>query len=130
MNILVQRNSTTQDGIFGCLTIDTNPFMCVTVENKADAIPAGEYSMEFTFSPAFNMIMPLIDVPGRTAIRFHIANYPYQLKGCIALGNALDCDSVDESRVAFNQFNVIVNPTHQAGTSHWRVLVKDIPPAT
>lgn len=108
MKILVRRNSSTEDAIFGTLYMEGNPFNCVTLENKAKSIPSGVYKMEFTYSPAFNRIMPLINVPGREGIRIHWANYPGQLEGCIAVATERDGDSVSNSRVVFNQlFNII-----------------------
>jgi len=109
MIIRVQRKRITVDGIFGVLSIDGNPFGCFTVENLKDAIPAGYYSVEFTYSPRFNQTLPLIDVPGRTAIRLHPANYPGELEGCIALGDKEEPDAVDDSRVTFNQFYKIID---------------------
>lgn len=108
MMLTVTREKVTEDGIFGTLSVDTKPFNCVTVENKEKAIPAGIYSVEFTYSPAFNRVMPLIDVPGREAIRIHPANLPTQLEGCIAVGATIDGDAIDSSRVTFNQLFTII----------------------
>lgn len=110
--IKVQRETFTSDGIFGTLTLDDHTFTCKTLERKDKAIDAGIYSMEFTYSPAFNRIMPLINVPGREGIRIHWANYPQQLEGCISVGEKIDGDAVDSSRIAFNQlWNVIHDKT-------------------
>jgi len=108
MIIRVARKRITTDGIFGVLSIDGNPFQCFTVENLKDSIPAGYYSIEFTYSPRFNQILPLIDVPGRNAIRIHPANFPGELEGCIAVGDKEEPDAVDDSRVTFNQLNKII----------------------
>lgn len=109
MNIIVNRRTKTGDGILGTLKLDWSPFACFTAENLKDAIPAGVYTVEFTWSPEFNMIMPLIDVPNRTGIRIHAANFPCQLLGCIAVGDQQEVDAVDNSRVTFNQLNKIFN---------------------
>jgi len=129
MNIIVQRKTKTTDGIFGILTLDWNPFTCVTLENLVQSIPAGTYDLDFTYSPHFNRVMPHIIVPSRdtlaggdAGIRFHWANFPAQLEGCIAVGTAVDGDSIDESLVPFNQFYAILNL--QAGI---KVEVRDIP---
>lgn len=118
MMITVQRRRQTTDGIFGILSIDA--FQCFTVENRQDIIPAGIYNVEFTYSPEFNQTMPLIDVPGRTAIRIHPANYPRQLLGCIAVGDKEEPDAVDDSRVTFNQLFKIIN-----GTKDLKIQIKD-----
>lgn len=50
-------------------------------------IPKGTYKVITTFSNRFQKDMwQLLDVPGRTGIRIHSANYSRQLEGCIALG--------------------------------------------
>jgi hypothetical protein len=59
------------------------------VHNKPSisCIPEGSYVVEKTYSPRFKKDMYLIkDVPGRSGIRFHSANYVFQLEGCVALG--------------------------------------------
>lgn len=131
MNVIVQRKSKTEDGIFGVLTLDwtpPNPFTCVTLENLQKSIPAGLYEVDFNYSPHFNRVMPHILVPGRDAlaggdagIRFHWANFPAQLEGCIALGTNVDGDSIDQSLVPFNQFYAILNQQHGI-----KVEVRDI----
>lgn len=120
MIIRVQRKKQTADGIFGIMTIDGNSFGCFTVENLKDSIPAGNYPVEFTYSPEFNQTMPLIDVPNRTAIRIHYANYPHQLLGCIAVGDKEEPDAVDDSRVTFNQLFKIIN-----GQEDLQIIVTD-----
>ena len=50
-------------------------------------IPAGTYPLRLTYSPKFRRKMWLVDdVPGRSGIRIHPANYWNQLQGCIAPG--------------------------------------------
>jgi hypothetical protein len=109
------------------LFLDWSPFTCVTLENLRDSIPAGMYDLNFTYSPHFNRVMPHILVPSRDAlaggdagIRIHWANFPAQLQGCIAVGTAMDGDSIDESLIPFNQLYAILNL--QAGI---KVLVND-----
>lgn len=116
MIIYIHRKSKTIDGIFGTLTIDKNPFTCVTLENLDKSIPAGIYDLNFTYSPHFNRTMPHLLVSSRdlaaggdAGIRIHWANFPAQLEGCIAVGTAVDGDSIDESLVPFNQLYAIMN---------------------
>lgn len=129
MEIIVQRKSKSKDGIFGVLTLDWNPFTCVTLENLEKAIPSGIYDLDFNYSPHFNRIMPHIRVPVRDAsaggdagIRIHWANFPTQLEGCIAVGTSVDGDSIDESLLPFNRLYSILNQQHGI-----RVDVRDIP---
>lgn len=129
MDIIVQRKQKSIDGIFGVMTLDWNPFTCVTLENLAKSIPAGIYELDFNYSPHFNRIMPHLIVPNRdklaggdAGIRIHWANFPAQLEGCIAVGTSVDGDSIDESLVPFNQLYSILNQQHGI-----RVDVRDIP---
>jgi len=83
-----------------------------TMENAQKLIPAGRYWCEKdmyyggdgvggkTDYPCFE----LRDVPGRTEIKIHKANYPHQLLGCIAPGMARDeaKPAVWSSGTAFN----------------------------
>jgi hypothetical protein len=108
MKITVRRNLKTNDGYFGKLSLDVNPFTCCTVENLLKAIPAGIYKVNFTYSARFQRVMPHIIVPVRDAaaggdagIRFHSANYPSQLEGCIAVGNKQVGDAVEDSKETF-----------------------------
>ena len=125
MIIRVQRKRKTTDGIFGVLSIDGNTFGCFTVESLEHAIPPGYYPVEFTYSPRFNQTLPLIDVPGRTAIRIHPANYPGELEGCIAVGDKEEPDAVDDSRVTFNQLFKIID-----GQEDLHIIVTDIQEAS
>lgn len=69
-------------------------FKCKTVEREwndnnrsISCIPKGSYKVVKTHSPRFKKDLYLVkDVPNRSGIRFHSANYSYQLNGCIALG--------------------------------------------
>lgn len=119
MKITVQRKSSTIDGIFGVITLDWSAFTCVTLENRDKAIPKGIYEVDFNYSPHFNRIMPHILVPSRDSaaggdagLRIHWANFPAQLDGCIAVGTAVDGDSIDQSLIPFNQLYAILNQQH------------------
>lgn len=122
MIIRVERRRKTSDGIFGVLSIDGSAFGCFTVENLEHQIPAGYYPVEFTYSPEFNQILPLIDVPMRTAIRIHPANFPKQLLGCIAVGDKEEPDAVDNSRVTFNQLYKVIE-----GQKDLHIIVSESP---
>lgn len=57
---------------------------------KISCIPPGVYQCRYTLSPSFKKhTYEILDVPGRSGIRIHSANYATQLLGCIALGSAL-----------------------------------------
>ena len=56
-------------------------------KNKISCIPKGSYKVTTTFSNRFKKDMwLLLDVPNRSGIRIHSANYSIELEGCIALG--------------------------------------------
>lgn len=53
-------------------------------------IPAGTYECTMVHSPHFDKKTYLLSgVKDRSSIRIHSANFPHQLKGCIALGEKL-----------------------------------------
>lgn len=113
MIITETRTTKSSDGIFGNLSVDIDPFKCVTLENKAMAIPPGIYDLTFMWSDHFQQIMPHIIVPGRVAIEIHWANYPVgpdptkpQLEGCVATGTEAEfsADCIDQSKVAWIGF--------------------------
>ena len=58
--------------------------ICDTLENAAFLIPALVYRVQVTKSPKFGRLLPeLVQVPGRTGIRFHQGTKPEHSKGCI-----------------------------------------------
>lgn len=71
-------------------------YKCKTMElswkdNKSNisCIPTGEYICEWTFSPKFlKKTYEVKNVPKRSGIRIHPANYFFALNGCIALGDS------------------------------------------
>jgi hypothetical protein len=66
--------------------------------NESEAILPGRYELTLTWSPAFRQIMLLVlNVPGRDGIRIHIANKPSELLGCLAPGNGVGADTVTDS---------------------------------
>lgn len=57
-------------------------------EPNISCIPDGEYKVKRSYSRKFKKdLWQVLDVPNRSGIRIHIANFSYQLKGCIAPGN-------------------------------------------
>lgn len=62
-------------------------------------------------SAHFGMIVPGIDVPNRTDIEIHPANYPSQLLGCIAVGESIDGDALGNSKSAFGHLMTLLPQT-------------------
>ena len=55
-----------------------------TLENADYIIPVGTYEVRVTYSPRFKRMLPLVvQVPGRSGIRFHRGTRPEHSKGCI-----------------------------------------------
>ena len=107
MNLLITRTRKTKDGILGTLEID-RLLIEYTIENLEHSIPAGIYDLDIDKSPKLGIFTPHVRVPSRdtaaggdAGIRIHPANYPYELRGCIAVGTEDEADAVDHSRTAF-----------------------------
>ena len=80
-------------------------------QHNISRIPAGIYPLRFTYSPKFKRKVWLVDeVPNRSGIRIHPANYWDDLKGCLAPGlrlkdiNKDGLIDVTNSRNATQQF--------------------------
>ena len=63
-------------------------YLCDTLERESPIrINNGTYPLDFTYSPKFNKIMPLLcNTKGRTGIRIHWGNTFKDTTGCILLG--------------------------------------------
>ena len=58
--------------------------ICDTLENADYLVPALIYKIQVTQSPKFKRLLPiLLQVPGRTGIRFHRGTRPEHSRGCI-----------------------------------------------
>lgn len=67
-------------------------------------ITAGEFKVILSMSPHLHYETPeVLDVPGRTKIRWHIGNIPANVEGCTAVGLTHQVDWVGHSKVAFKQ---------------------------
>jgi len=90
----------------GSLWLD-DEFVSYALENAAKMIPAGEYIVTAD-NTGKHRYYRIHDVPGRTAIEMHPANWMHELGGCIALGMRLgrtrDMDPyMIASRLAFDE---------------------------
>jgi hypothetical protein len=83
-------------------------------------IPAGHYRVIRTMSPHLKYKTPeVLNVPGRTDIRWHIANYPKEILGCSAVGTTLATDFVGGSHTAFTDLMAILNRAWDNGQEVW-----------
>lgn len=73
----------------GAVYVDGN-FICFSVENTEKLYPAGNYTMRLgmtgrTMPDRFEgQAYEVMNVPGRTLIKWHVANAPDELEGCTA----------------------------------------------
>ena len=102
--VLIERTETGDTGTFGILKSGSG-FSCYTLElpwheNKTDisCIPTGVYICKYLPSPKHGNCYHVTDVPGRTSVEIHSANWAgdvsrglkSQLLGCIAIGRSID----------------------------------------
>ena len=73
----------------GSLNVDGREI--ATLENTDYIIPCGTYPVRVTFSPKFKRMLPLVlNVPGRSGIRFHRGTKPEHSRGCILVCAAME----------------------------------------
>lgn len=106
-----------EKGTRGNLSEVGGSFTCKTIERSKNdpeypCIPEGWYVAKKYYSPANKcQVWLLQDVPGRTMIEFHIANWPHELLGCIAPGTEEAEQNgepgVSHSGIAFHNFMVL-----------------------
>jgi len=111
-------------------------FQCRTLElpwkdnqTATSCAPAGTYPVVLEYSPAFGThLWELKDVPGRSEIKIHPANFARQLRGCIALGDQhvfIDKDQFKDiinSRKTVDQFHKVM-----AGMVKTRIHIHSTP---
>jgi len=92
----LKRRVFTDLSTIGDLSIDGKWF-CYTLEDPPrpakipakSAIPAGEYTVEVSYSPRFKRPLPLlIGVPGFVGVRIHAGNSAEDTEGCILVGSS------------------------------------------
>ena len=95
----------------GVIEIDSERFYTVErpwLDNKPNvsSIPVGTYEMGWSESPRFGETWHIKDVPDRTYILIHVANFARDVEGCIGLGMGLmgDTVAVSESKKAVTRF--------------------------
>ncbi len=75
--------------VCGCLRFEGREI--ATLENADYIIPNGTYEVRVTWSPRFKRMLPLVmQVPGRSGIRFHRGTRPEHSKGCILVSAAME----------------------------------------
>lgn len=120
MIVRLDRTSTGQAGTFGTLTgLDFDfhslekPWVDLDGNGHGDpqksCITAGTYSCEWRESPKYGWCYEVTNVPGRSHILIHPANWEHQLLGCIALGKGRGVlngkPAITQSRGAIKEFH-------------------------
>ena len=84
-------------------------------DRNISRIPEGTYNCAYSYSPHFNKgTYEILNVPDRSNIRIHSANYFNELRGCIAIGkNLYDMNrdgelDLTESRKAIEEFETVL----------------------
>ena len=73
------------------LLVERLHYICDTLENADYLVPALIYKVAVTQSPRFKRPLPiLIQVPGRSGIRFHRGSQPEHSKGCILISASME----------------------------------------
>ncbi len=89
------------DGVLECYYLE--PSRLTPYYPGHPCIPAGVYRVVLTMSPHLGYICPeVLNVPGRTAIRWHVGNFPKDVLGCCVVGTTVGVDFVRNSKVAFD----------------------------
>ena len=120
MILRLDRTSTGSDGTFGELTaLDFDfytlekPWVDLDGNGHGDpqksCITAGSYECVWHESPKYGWCYEVTNVPGRSHILIHPANWEHQLLGCIALGKGRGVLSgkpaITQSRDAIKEFH-------------------------
>ena len=87
--IHLTRTSREGKAVRGCLR--TGAQEVATLENEDYIIPVGTYPIAVTWSPKFKRMLPIVlNVPGRSGIRFHRGTKPEHSRGCILVSAAME----------------------------------------
>jgi hypothetical protein len=111
MDLKLDRFCYHPEGTLGVMEIDGEKFYSIErpwLENapNVSCIPTGTYEMTWRESPRFGWTWMLENVPDRTYILIHVANFSKDVQGCIGLGTGLMGDriAVSNSRKAVAAF--------------------------
>lgn len=114
MDIHLDRFCYHPNGTLGVIDIEGDRFWTIErpwLDNAANVscIPTGIYEMGWRESPRFGETWHIKDVPDRSHILIHVANYSKDVQGCIGLGTSLmgDTVAVSNSKNAVKRFEEI-----------------------
>lgn len=90
------------DTLFSYHTLELSWGDGANQHNKNCILP-GTYEVTLDYSEHHQRVWPhILNVPDRDGIDFDIANYPSEIKGCIAVGLSAGMDYIGQSKVAWN----------------------------
>ena len=97
---LLERFAYLDSGTLGNLTIDD--WSCYTIERpwknnapNVSCIPEGTYACQPFSGNRFQDVIQVMDVPDRTFILIHVANFPHDIEGCIGVGDRFVSDALE-----------------------------------
>lgn len=112
-------NGKQTNGVLYVVDEDKILFECYTLElpwkdnqRRVSCIPEGEYKGIKHHSPKFGNSVWIQDVPNRSEILIHPANYVRQLLGCIAVGSDLkdiDSDGLEDTTNSRNTMDKLLS---------------------
>ena len=97
---LLQRFAYLDSGTLGKLSV--GDWSCFTIERpwkdnrpNVSFIPEGTYACQPFSGSRFQDVIQLMDVPDRSYILIHVANFPHDIEGCIGVGDRFVSDSLE-----------------------------------
>ena len=125
------RESRTANAILGRL-YHNGGFVCYTLENRAKAIPAGQYTIENSKSPKFKRELPLVyndsTVKPKRGVRIHAGNTWKDSTACVLVGMGRGLkegeDSLTDSRLAETMVTMLCrNDPYMIVSDKWTITV-------
>ena len=109
---LLERFAYLDSGTLGKLTIDD--WSCYTIERpwknnapNVSCIPEGKYVCQPFSGSRFQNVIQVMDVPDRTFILIHVANFPHDVEGCIGVGDRFVSDALEPA--VYNSKKTLAN---------------------
>ncbi len=122
MELLLERRPATDDAILGELFVDGRR-ECFTLERLGVEIAPGRYPVVITPSHRFGRMLPeILNVPGRSGLRFHPLNWAEQSDGCIGVGQEATVTSIEHSRLAMAAFQPQIASALAHGQRVWLTI--------
>ena len=97
---LLRRFAYLESGTLGRLTMGN--WGCFTIERpwkdnqpNVSCIPEGVYACQPFSGERFKDVIQIMDVPHRSYILFHVANFPHDIEGCIGVGDRFVSDALE-----------------------------------